>query len=193
MPKIDMNITNGSSKSCSIKDCKQPSKCKSYCFKHYSRFLATGDPLKTPTGREHGKRNLCTLGDGKVVEGYGFCRLHYKRQKKYGDPNITNRSLSYGNYRYNKEGYVIVRPPKGWRGARRDGYMLEHRFVMEKHLGRTLQKHEVVHHKNGIRDDNRIANLELLTVSIHSMGHLLNVCPNCGHSIEKPKRREKDH
>ncbi len=54
----------------------------------------------------------------------------------------------------------------------------EHRVIMEKHLGRKLERYEVVHHKNGIRSDNRIENLELMTLSEHARLHATGVIPS---------------
>ena len=76
-----------------------------------------------------------------------------------------------GGRRRNGHGYVSVLVGSDYPGAHPDGYIREHRFVMQEALGRPLLDDEVVHHINGVKDDNRLSNLELMTRGKHNQHH----------------------
>lgn len=61
-------------------------------------------------------------------------------------------------------GYNVFCEPKGKR-------QLEHRLIVEQFLGRKLRRNEIIHHINGVKTDNRIENLRLMTQSEHLKLH----------------------
>ena len=92
-------------------------------------------------------------------------RVAYNKGKPLG--YIPKMAFKKGHKPHNFKGKIVrthgyisvFAPDHPYRDNK--NHILEHRLVMETHLGRLLAPMEVVHHKNGVKDDNRIENLEL--------------------------------
>lgn len=113
-------------------------------------------------------RCRCDCGGESIVEAY---KLRSGRRKScgcLGNPLIAGNTLRRGAKSYhwkggrtlNTGGYVHVYAPDHPKHSK-DNYVLEHVLVMERGLGRYLYPGERVHHRNGIKTDNRPENLEL--------------------------------
>ena len=94
-----------------------------------------------------------------------------------------SRSFPLGSVRINKKGYVLEKTSRGWE--------LQHRAVVEKHIGSPLKPTELVHHIDGNKENNSIENLEIESWSSHTVMHHLgksrqgNALENIKKSFEK--------
>ena len=117
---------------------------------------------------------ICGCSDGTI---YNWLRLHGIDAHKntgngngmFGKRGADNPMWKGGRREHN--GYILIRPEYGYPNTRADGYISEHRYNMEKHIGRPLKKDETIHHVNGDRKDNRIENLLLLENRHHVLKH----------------------
>jgi hypothetical protein len=136
--------------------------------KRFGRLMATS---RVPQGDTKGAAKwncVCDCGKKTVVVSSDLRSGHTKSCGCYNKDIIKKRlargpthpAWLGGEYKAKDTGYVRIRNPNRSDADKRE-YVQKHVFIMSEFLGRLLVKGESVHHKNGIRDDNRLENLEL--------------------------------
>ena len=130
-----------------------------YCSMHAGR-KADGRDMDVPRfwrRRKAPADGLCTYPEcDRPHRSRGYCYMHYHRAKQgldMGAPVIWPKA-PVGTVRRTADGYLREQTAdRGW--------VKQHRLVMERQIGRQLERHEIVHHRNGVRHHNRLSNLEL--------------------------------
>jgi hypothetical protein len=103
------------------------------------------------------------------VHGRGWCTTHHKRWLRHGDPLVVRQEQHRGNGTRRADGYVLIYAPHHPLANVR-GRVLAHRLIAWN-AGLFDDPALVVHHRNGDPTDNRIENLEVMTLAEHNRLH----------------------
>lgn len=145
-----------------------------------------GVPLRDKTIKSpRGSKKLSEVTKERWSNGdFANRQPHPQTQETREKIREANTGANHYNWKDGRcqtsRGYLLVKTPNDYQlredEEKKPKYIFEHRFVMEQHLGRRLESEEIVHHKNGIKNDNRLENLALMTFANH---HGEVTCPHC--------------
>lgn len=133
--------------------------CNKECSKNYRG--------KISTFCNNCKKKIEIYRYRKGLYGKIFCNRKCKTEWMKTSPLFKKENNPRWNGgRYEERGYVYVNA-QNHPNKTRNGYIFEHRLVMEKSIGRYLDKDEHIHHLNGIKNDNRAENLIIVNNKNH--------------------------
>lgn len=167
----------GEAARCVVAGCGNRPKAKGLCNAHNMQYrlgnlevdLPTSGHVQAAPSGSYTKKALCCVPDcRKRPVNRWMCSTHAQQRAagiidaagaRLRDPLPSGRPRKQTRWKH--QGYVLTYADDH-PNARKDGSIFEHRLVMSQHLGRPLEEWEIVHHRNGVRDDNRLENLELM-------------------------------
>ena len=106
-----------------------------------------------------------------------------KSKQLFSEQRIGNKNARWNGGRKLQNGYVMIKD-RAHPDTDANGYIQEHRLVMEKYLNRYLKNSEVVHHINNNKTDNRLENLMLFNSNSDHATHHSKI-RNAGQNVRK--------
>lgn len=149
-------------KYCIVEGCGEPVKARGYCSRHSAQFYAHGKIISAEKIKEpNGNRKCSVEGCDRKHRANGYCTGHLGQFRKHGkiikeklDPRIGIMRVKSRNGEY-----ILIKKPDHV-AANKDGYVKRANLVWEEKTGQVVVPPALLHHKNGIKNDDSFENLE---------------------------------
>lgn len=154
---------------CRVEGCGKNLLTHNFCSKHYQRNKKYGNPTEPYhwLGRpKSGKDFICETCE----------KLFYRSPSETikSKPRYCSRHCAFKGMKGQLKTITPIKDRKWFKSAKgylvttiRGKWLWQHRWIVEKHIGRSLKKEEIIHHLNGIKTDNRIDNLAVCSNKSH--------------------------